>query len=73
MSAEMITKCHQHNENTTPPLHDDIRESGENGVSRLSRFTKSRLLPDTCRMKMNLNGENTDFSSPPPVFRGSIA
>lgn len=39
----------------------------------LALFTKSRLVQDTCSMKMNLNGENTDLSYPPPVFRESVA
>lgn len=36
-------------------------------------FTKSRLIQDTCSMKMNLNGENTDLSYPHPVFKESVA
>lgn len=51
-------------------MQGDIKERGKNGFAAL---TKARLLQDTFGMKMNLNGENTDFSSPPPAFRESAA
>lgn len=36
-------------------------------------FTKSGLVQDTCSMKINLNGENTDLSYPPLVLGESGA
>lgn len=77
MSAEMIIKSHLHNGNTPPPLcRLTLRRGGRMGSEDLDVFaalTKARLLQDTFSTKMNLNGENTDFSSPPPAFRESAA
>lgn len=77
MSAEMIIKSHLHNENTPPPLcRMTLRGGGRMGSEDLDVFaalTKARLLQDTFSTKMNLNGENTDSSSPPPAFRESAA
>lgn len=46
---------------------------GSEDLYMFALLTKSRLSQDTCSMKMNLNGENTDFSYPPLVFRESVA
>lgn len=77
MSAEMIIKSHLHNENSPAPLCGmALRRGGRMGSEGLDVFaalTKARLLQETFSIKMNLNGENTDFSSPPPAFRESAA
>lgn len=44
MSAEMITKCHQHNESTTPPLHDDIKKSGEKWGIKIVKIYKVQIV-----------------------------
>lgn len=46
---------------------------GSEHLYLFASFAKSRLLKDRCTVKINLNGENTDLSLPPPVFGESVA